>query len=936
METGTDDDPLPLLPTPLARLLQRCFRRDPTERPQTLREVAVELERIYEITCGHVFHLAEPKAVELTAGGLNNRALSLLDLGRGKDAETQWNNACDADRSNLEALFNCSLFKLRSEKERPHFGVLRKWIVDRFDELIQTSAVGLARAQLLAELGEFAAAYKRLNWFKRTRRCGQEHDALLAEFKELSTYCEPALHTYCFVECYLAFVSDDWVHVITCERTKDRRNHFKLIDFATSHIVREIYEKAGSTRASVSANFRYLTSYGKAAPDAGTAMFTTWDVFSGQMIGCFEAQVDGYLVVRKITDDGLTIIYSDNCNIMVATIRPSISIARIGRTESRPNVAVAADGLRVFYSDNNRVMAALSRTPIEVVEVARTQSQIKELRLLAEGNYLLVEAWYPSRKDGPESHLWEVDSWKSVYSSNELDGRAILTPSRRYLVIPHGEVIKVVDLHGAMPARYFAGHASNIISLCFSPDGQVLASGEYDGIVRVWDFRTGSCRKVFDLRKTPSPRPRILKFSLCGTQLFAYTQVDGGPPYSIDCGTWNVPVIERAWRASFMVSRPDHSKQLAQTDANHQSLIAEAKLQYVKGGYRECRELLTSARRLSGKRQEESAIELWGSLYPVLAKNTFRSAWRIKSRAPTEIEGYFNYLWQILRTESEYFALVETARGVVLMRLPEFVAVATYPKRDDSVLLCEVLNAKRLIMLQGDEDWPHTWGLITSTRFEDPSQLKQSKITEEFCSACVDSAGEFALLGTADGEISVLEIASGATAARFSAHKGAIMSVAVSPDGEYLVTTALNPEKGYNDEPARLWNWKTGASLSEIDVSVYNGASFSPDSSIVAFYHGDEIRFHSLPSLELVHSHRGRSCADICWWSDDGRFLATRPSGETHLVDYASGTVLRKFRGRVHISPDSRYGIRLTSQLLESYFFDWSLATDRSVMVELP
>merc|ERR1711998_754733 len=37
------------------------------------------------------------------------------------------------------------------------------------------------------------------------------------------------------------------------------------------------------------------------------------------------------------------------------------------------------------------------------------------------------------------------------------------------------------------------GHSSSVNSVCYSPDGKTLASGSYDGTVRIWDVMSGEC-----------------------------------------------------------------------------------------------------------------------------------------------------------------------------------------------------------------------------------------------------------------------------------------------------------------------------------------------------------------------------------------------------------------------------------------------------------
>jgi WD40 repeat protein/serine/threonine protein kinase len=86
LERPSEDKRLPPMPEDLVFLLKQCFRKNPEARPQTMREVVEDLKDVYRRAGGQHYPRQEPVTTELRANSLNNRAASLLDLGRQKQA----------------------------------------------------------------------------------------------------------------------------------------------------------------------------------------------------------------------------------------------------------------------------------------------------------------------------------------------------------------------------------------------------------------------------------------------------------------------------------------------------------------------------------------------------------------------------------------------------------------------------------------------------------------------------------------------------------------------------------------------------------------------------------------------------------------------------------------------------------------------------------
>jgi WD40 repeat protein len=105
---------LPQMPMQLVQLLRRCFQENPEERPHDMLEVANELQEIYQQTIGEIYPRQQPKAGKDYADSLNNRAASLLDLGKTSEALQLWEKALQAQPQHPESTYNRGLVLWRS------------------------------------------------------------------------------------------------------------------------------------------------------------------------------------------------------------------------------------------------------------------------------------------------------------------------------------------------------------------------------------------------------------------------------------------------------------------------------------------------------------------------------------------------------------------------------------------------------------------------------------------------------------------------------------------------------------------------------------------------------------------------------------------------------------------------------------------------------
>ena len=107
---------LPKMPESLYELLRHCFRSDPKNRPSDLGGVAARLIDIYKDIHSEQYSRRAPDLSLVAADSLNNRAVSLLDLGEKEKAMRLLSEALANDPVHPEATFNRALILYRDRK----------------------------------------------------------------------------------------------------------------------------------------------------------------------------------------------------------------------------------------------------------------------------------------------------------------------------------------------------------------------------------------------------------------------------------------------------------------------------------------------------------------------------------------------------------------------------------------------------------------------------------------------------------------------------------------------------------------------------------------------------------------------------------------------------------------------------------------------------
>ncbi|MFC2026298.1 WD40 repeat domain-containing protein, partial [Chloroflexota bacterium] len=158
-----------------------------------------------------------------------------------------------------------------------------------------------------------------------------------------------------------------------------------------------------------------------------------------------------------------------------------------------------------------------------------------------------------SREIGTGALIWDASTGELLTSMEDLGGgtgRAEWLNDGRRIISSHGSpeenVIRLWDFDTGDLLQTFTGHAIFAYGLSISPDGRRVASGDMNGVVKVWDIETGA---------------EVLSFQVVGGAGNVHWSPDGS--HIIVTGGANTPVIRHVWQSTHALI--DHAYQCCVT-----------------------------------------------------------------------------------------------------------------------------------------------------------------------------------------------------------------------------------------------------------------------------------------------------------------------------------------------------------------------------------
>lgn len=627
-----------------------------------------------------------------------------------------------------------------------------------------------------------------------------------------------------------------------------------------------------------------------AADIAGTIQI--WDAVSGQELLTLtgpEAQVN----TLTFSQDGKRLAISSDDG--TATVWDVVS----GRELLTRTVPEAEVYPMAFSLDGKRL--ALSGDEQGTIKLWDVASDVELLTLTAYKGAIYSLAFSPDGKrlvtcdsDG-RVKVWDASTGQELFALADQGWDVIFSHDGKRLGTASGGL--VWDATSGQQLQTLVKDSGDVLAEAFSPDWQYLASGFYDGTIKVWDMESGRVvwasvghkREVYDLAFSTDGN-RLVTASDDGTA--KVWDVASGrelltliePLGSLDAVAFNSEGTHIATAASgtiriWQANHPDVFAGFSaafNTDGTRLATVSSnnlVKVWDVASG----QELQT----MIGPESPAHSIAFDPDLKSVAMDDGNRTIKVQEIASGQELLTFAAELTEVTpmtfspdgkhlaRAVSDTVKVWDAISGQELLTLPghkaEIFALAfdldgkrLATAEDGTVRVWNMVSGQELLTIP-DPDTFLNYYILSAETIE--SSVGTLLATDN--SIALSPDGNRLAIGSSDGTVKVWDAVSGQKLLTINAYPGQVWMVSFSPDGAFMAT-------GEGDGIARVWDATSGEEL--MILSGHKGevvtAQFSPDGTrlVTAGARDDTIRIHILDRDLLVQTAQSRLSR---WWTPE-------------------------------------------------------------------
>lgn len=833
-------DPLALredIPPRLAALLKRCVSLEPQDRMGSFADVKRELVEIYAESFGAGPPHADVSDLGFKADGLNNRAVSYIELGKQGEAEVLWLKALDADPQHLESNFNYGYLKwstleLSDDEFVAHLHELESLWGGSSDYWKCVGWVNLERGDF-ASVNRLQDSVNEIRDHEFRRVLNESREPMLEPVRTLKG------KNWDVDDFTSLAASSDGRYAVTGSSDGIMR----LWDLQGGEMLRAVHaHNNGVFSVDISRDGNYAISGG-----ADTSA-VVWDIGARKAISNLEHRY-GSINAVKFSPDGITAATGgeDNC-VKIWNFSTGERLAMLEAHEGAvcsldfsPDGKYLASGggdnmVRLWELETGKVLCTFNGHDDSVLALSFSADGAS---VASAGADSTVRVWGLPEGGGPEGR--ELRQWKA---HNDVVTSIAFSPRGQYLV--SGGWDKIVRLSRVVSGFGYwqQGHMAKVTSVVFTEEGErVISSGE-DGTITYWDIHYPA-----DIPPSAHPYPLLCRVSSTerlthvrdearGILHFAHKAIRSGdfsaayemlekglllPGYERDkefmdlvaqCTTWSKAKrkgLKNAWLLRILRGHSDWVT----------SVSISADSRYVLSG--SCDKTVRLWELSTGKQVKRYDESGWSggvsaNVNSVEFSDTgnyvVSSSWNNKVRlwdvfTGKEIrtfEGHDGYVTSACFANNERFLLSAGTDGTVrLWDSSTGEEIRRFRGHDDIIHTVAFSSQNGYILSSSEDCTIKLWDVEKNELVRSLEGHPRAVL-----SAAFSSDGTLIVSGGVDGSIRVWDVESGREVGRMGEHGGWISSVSFSPDGLFVLS-------GSRDRTLRLWRVSDGSQVRRFD-----------------------------------------------------------------------------------------------------------------------
>ena len=873
LERGSAVAGLPAMPPAVGALLEECFQEEPDKRPHDLQVAAERLVEVYREVVGKPYFRQEPKAVDLRADSLNNKALSLLDLGQEKNAIKTWNEALGVDPLHVETTFNLRRLQwqnaeLTDMQVVEHLEALKINKPDDWRVFYLLGLIHLEREDINSAKTNFL----------ETKRYAPGKNFIQEQINRLSNRSG--------IRCLDTLNSEDGIYAKFTPDSKriifgGRKNTIRIRSADSGDVLEVLRGHAGkiySLDTSFDGKFVFSGS------DDNTLRL--WDVNTGNCIRVFRGHSDSVLAAALFPEKNLGISGSADQTMRLWNLNSGKCLYVLrGHSDFIRSIAVCPDGYSAISASSDNTLRLWDIRSKKCTRIFEGHTDgVNGVVITPDGKHCL------SGSDDRTLKLWNIETGQCVHTFE--------VPGQKDYV--------------------------NVIAI--SPDGRLVLSGRRDSTIymaglaqlteedfvgkqslRLWDIETRQCIRTFeeykDIVYSIAFSPDNKKF-IVGTE-GRYELWTLPPSLSSDA------LREHQKQSNWRICQPTSSKELLNVKVVVKEDLQQAKDAFEEGNINKAVNAIRRVRTTPGYERDAKQLKLWHEIGMTRGiPKTINAIHHVNT-----LKGHTNWVSKIIVTHDGKFVISGGWDGKILIRDFHSGEVVSRINPEQWLISRPASNSIDSLAITKDDrllafNFSNKVGVIKSLEGAGiPKFFKPHG--KQICDIAITPDNSYLIYASDDDTLRLCKLPSGNCKHTYCGHSSMVSAVCISPDGRMAIS-------GSWDCTAKLWDLNSEACLKTFvghrsivnDVAITSNGLFAVTASKDKTIKVWNIKTGDCVNTLFGHEHSIRTVS----LTPDGRFAVSGSRDQTvRCWDLSSGQCLNILQGHlgevetVEFSPDARF-----------------------------